>query len=79
MSMNLVFVKKVDGEAVYKDFPFQTPTNLTFDVLDAGSKEKRLDLIQNYIDGCDWGPSVTERVMEKIKHHIENGWELTYI
>ena len=48
MSMNLIF--NVKGGAGCVDFPFQTPTSLTYQVLAAESKQKQLQVIYDYID-----------------------------
>lgn len=48
MSMNLYF-EVVGGGHV--EFPFPTPTSLTYAVYREPSKEKRLKLIRDYLDG----------------------------
>ena len=45
MSMNLIWRDKNDS--FKEDFQYQTPTNLTYDVLNENNKEKQLELIQN--------------------------------
>ena len=44
MSMNLIFDVK-DGHGCV-DFPFQTPTDLTYKVLEAKSNEERIEIIE---------------------------------
>jgi hypothetical protein len=46
--MNLMFETKVGHAKV--EFPFQTPTYLTYDVLNESDLEKRIALIHAYID-----------------------------
>lgn len=46
MSMNLIFQTK-NGEH-FEEFPFQTPTNMTYAVLAEKTKEKQLDIIKSY-------------------------------
>ena len=50
MSMNLIFETK-DGHVV--DFPFQTPTELTYKVLNEESQELRIKLVKGQIDRWD--------------------------
>ena len=54
MSMNLCFRSK---GGYHVDFPFQTPTSLTYDVLGEKNLDKRIALVHKYIqsiaDGDD--------------------------
>ncbi len=51
MSMNLCF--DVKGAPAIVDFPFQTPTDLTYAVLEEEDPEKRLILIETQL--IEWG------------------------
>jgi hypothetical protein len=51
MSMNLAF-EKPNGE--YVDFPFQTPTKLTREVIAEPSNIEKLRLIKEYLEEEDW-------------------------
>ena len=48
MSMNLYFRVK-DGSGMI-DFPFQTPTELTYAVMEAETTQDRLALIKQYLE-----------------------------
>jgi hypothetical protein len=48
MSMNLIF--EVKGSSAYVDFPFQTPTDLTYAVIREKDIEKRIELIRNFLN-----------------------------
>lgn len=47
MSMNLMF--NVKGSTAYVDFPFQTPTDLTYAVIREKDIDKRVQLVKDYI------------------------------
>ena len=38
--------KVVDGETIYDEFPIQTPTGLTYSVLECKSKKDAIRLVQ---------------------------------
>lgn len=65
MSMNLIF--DVKGGPGYVDFPFQTPTNLTYAVLDAKSNEERIEIIEKQLIEWDWEGEEITRIMNEIK------------
>ena len=48
MSLNLYF-EKVSGKNCLIDFPFQTPSWLTMDVMNASTLEDRLQIIRDYL------------------------------
>ncbi len=83
MSMNLCFeVKKCDkchrGPMV--DFPFQTPTELTWAVLRAEGNDARLKLIQDQLEKWKWSIEDINRTMEEITTLINDPTlELSYI
>ena len=49
--MNLMF--EVKGSTAYVDFPFQTPTDLTYAVIREKDIEKRIQLVKDYIKNID--------------------------
>jgi len=61
MSMNLRF--SVIGSKEWVDFPFQTPSELTFQVLDARTLEERMNIIKNYIhNDTGWDEEAKDRI-----------------
>ena len=50
MSMNLFF-SSISNNGIYIDFPFQTPTELTFKVIKAKTTVEQLAILKEYIDG----------------------------
>ena len=78
MSMNLIFkVKDCQG---YVDFPFQTPTKLTFSVMERGTREDRLSLIREFIELTPWPPDIKQSKMAEVESLINSSClELTII
>ena len=70
MSMNLIF--RVKGCKGYVDFPFQTPTKLTYSVLNCKSKEKQLKLIKDYIDDMTWDPVIKKTKIKEVKDLLKS-------
>ena len=68
MSMNLCFHVKGGG---YVDFPFQTPTKLSYSVFKAGTKEEKLRLIKLYLQDCEDREWV-EQLLSEIKKLLNN-------
>lgn len=77
MSMNLAFVYK----STIVDFPFQTPTKLTWSVLKAPSKKNQLDLIIEFLRRPDSSFSEAEiaALVQEVKTKFDEGWELKAI
>ncbi len=77
MSMNLAFVYK----STIADFPFQTPTKLTWSVLKAPSKKNQLDLIIEFLRRPDSSFSEAEiaSLEQEVKTKFDEGWKLTAI
>jgi hypothetical protein len=66
MSMNLVFTDVTQKLSI--DFPFQTPTDLTYAVLDEKDQEKQLDLIRAYcLNNMEYSIDELNEVMNKIR------------
>lgn len=61
--MNLAFF--VNGGAGVVEFPFQTPTSLTYAVLKKETNEERLVLIKQYLEGEP--PEYVEDILEQIQ------------
>jgi len=67
MSMNLYFkVLRVAGNEGYMEFPFQTPTELSYKVMKASTLEARMKLVKDYIDNAvAWDDDTKERVWRR--------------
>jgi len=65
MSMNLCF--DVKGSSAVVDFPFQTPTDLTYKVLEAKSNEERIEIIEKQLVEWEWEDEEINRIMDQIK------------
>lgn len=65
MSMNLAF-ETVSGKH-FVDFPFQTPTSLSFAVKAAGTTKERLDLIRAQLKAWDWDAIQIQKAMTEVK------------
>lgn len=70
MSMNLCF-ETINGKH-WVDFPFQTPTGLSYAVLNAKTNSERFDLIENELKKWKWKPSEISEMMYKIKTLMED-------
>lgn len=69
MSMNLVFTANC-GHSV--DFPFQTPTALTFAVLEAKTKEERIEIIKNQMIKWSWDEEDIDRLLKEITEKLDD-------
>lgn len=72
MSMNLVY-QYIDenGKCVARDdFTFQTPTELTYKVLEASTKENQISIIREYLKTKGWDED--GYYMGKIVKTLEN-------
>lgn len=65
MSMNLAFETVRGGHFV--DFPFQTPTGLSYDVLNAKSVEERLKLIEVQMRDWKWDAELRKNLLRRIE------------
>ena len=71
MSMNLYFETVVDQRHIHEDFPFQTPTELTYRVMKLGTKEEQIKEIRSYIEEkYEWDKEDVERVMSEIEYAL---------
>ena len=78
MSMNLCF--DVKGGSGIVDFPFQTPTNLTFKVLKASTKEDRLLILKEQMLVWEWSKEDVENTLTEIEALFNNpNLELSYM
>jgi len=48
MSMNLFFYSKIHNLNI--DFPFQTPTNLSYQVIKLSTKKERIKILEDWIN-----------------------------
>jgi len=64
MSMNLMFAVRGGGSV---DFPFQTPTKLTYAVLAAPGKATRLQLLDDAMKEWGWSKTVRSQRLTTIK------------
>jgi len=69
MSLNLVFDVEGGGTVA---FPFQTPTSLTFDVLNAETKEEQLELVEKEIRQWGQGEQWVTNKMNEVRVLLEN-------
>lgn len=76
MSLNLAF-ENSKGEWI--DFPIQTPTQLTKAVLVEPDESKRLKLIQEYLEDCDWVEEDIIEVLSKIKSALRSGHSMIIV
>lgn len=63
MSMNLVFRTVAGGHRV--PFPFQTPTNLSYSVMEGDSIECRLARIENELMSWTWSEEMIDDMMKE--------------
>ena len=79
MSMNLNFCTKSNPPA-FIDFPFQTPTVLTYAVMAEKDNTKRLKLIREHMVTSGWKKKDMNIMMGQIKSLMNNdGLELSYM
>lgn len=73
MSMNLIY-EHIDEDGEYvacSDFPFQSPTDLTYKVLATNDKAEQIKIMREYLDCKDWGDRYT-KIVDKIGRVILN-------
>ena len=79
MSFNLIFITKAEPAEII-DFPFQTPTQLTFAVINEKDPPARKTLILEHMTKCGWEKEVVDSMMEKIESMMNNpALHLSYI
>jgi len=72
MSMNLFF-SSISNNGIYIDFPFQTPTELTFKVIKAKTTVEQLAILKEYIDGFKcWNFAEKRRIWKRIKELMDS-------
>ena len=64
MSMNLCFTTKVGSHHI--DFPYQTSTDTTYDVLALKTNEERLEYLYKDIDRFNGGSRLKAEIREMI-------------
>ena len=70
MSMNLYFYSKIHNLDV--DFPFQTPTELSYEVLREKSNKKRLEIIKIYIEENYDDKEYQQYILNKISDLLDD-------
>ncbi len=79
MSLNLYF-EKVSGKNCLIDFPFQTPSWLTMDVMNASTLEDRLQIIRDYLKKGPRTEAEIVAILVTIKEFLNDpSIELTYL
>ena len=71
MSMNLFFKIK-NSKHGWIDFPFQTPTDLSQEVINEKDNDKRLSILIKYMDDCEWDKITKERIYDIVKELLFN-------
>ena len=75
--MNLCF--KVKDAPAYVDFPFQTPTSLTYAVLKAEPKD-RMQLLEAHVETWESGDEYQQDILDRCKALMDSpSLELTEI
>lgn len=78
MSMNLYFETK-DGVAMV-DFPFQTPTDLTYAVIEEKDNTRRLELIKDAMISWEWDYDDIHEMLIRISEMLNSDHlQLTYM
>ena len=79
MSLNLYF-EKVSGKNCLIDFPFQTPSWLTMDVMNASTLDDRLQIIRDYLKKGPRTEAEIVAILVTIKEFLNDpSIELTYL
>jgi len=71
VSMNLIFTVK-DCSIASVEFPFQTPTDLTYCVLNAKSMEEKLELIKNCLIQWDTEEQRINEILAEVESLLLN-------
>ena len=74
--MNLAF-KTPNGE--YNDFPFQTRTKLSREVMAEPDDIKKLLLIKEYLEEDDWIEEDILKILSQIRHKMHSGNKLVMV
>lgn len=72
VSMNLILKK---GK-LNLGFPFQSPTDLTYAVMDAPNLDAKLKLLGDQMEEWGWDKEQRERALETVQEVIHDGFEL---
>ncbi len=79
MSLNLYF-EKVTGKNCLIDFPFQSPSSLTMEVMNADTLVKKLQLIETYLKNGPRTETEISAIITTIKEFLSDpAIELTYL
>lgn len=69
MSMNLCFYVSGGG---FVDFPFQTPTELTYKVFQASTTDARIEILRETLREWGWGCEDIKDALQEIKDLLNN-------
>jgi len=75
--MNLAF--KTPNDGVYIDFPFQTPTKLSREVMAEPDDIKKLLLIKEYLEEYDWVEEDILEILSQIRHKMHSGNKMVMV
>ena len=79
MSLNLYF-EKVSGKNCLIDFPFQTPSKLTMDVMNAITLDDKLQIIEAYLKNGPRTEKEISAIIATIREFLNDpSIELTYL
>jgi hypothetical protein len=79
MSLNLYF-EKVSGKNCLIDFPFQTPSRLTMDVMNAITLDDKLQIIEAYLKNGPRTEKEISAIIATIREFLNDpSIELTYL
>lgn len=70
MSMNLYFYSKTHNLDI--DFPIQTPTKLSYEVLREKNKDRRMDILRAYIDEMYTEDEYQQYILSKISDLLDD-------
>lgn len=70
MSMNLYFYSKIHNIDI--GFPIQTPTNLSYKVLQAKTNKEKLDILTEWIDETYEDSGYKNYLVRQIKEKLED-------
>lgn len=73
MALTLMYRHELEsGKVVFEAFPFQTPTDITTDVLVATSKEEQLRILWNFLVKANWLIEDIREVLDEIRENLKD-------
>ena len=70
MSLNLYF--ELDDTSSFIEFPFQTPTDFTMDMINEPDTEKRIAMVENLVREWDWTEDEIEETVTECRQLLEH-------